>query len=67
MKAKEVHKLSAQELVEEEQRLRRKLFDLRSQSVTQKLENPHAISTMRHDIARLITERKQRLAQQAKA
>ena len=51
MKAKEVHKLSAQELVEEEARLRRKLFDLRSQSVTQKLENPHAISAMRRDVA----------------
>jgi large subunit ribosomal protein L29 len=67
MNAKEVHKLSDQELVEEESRLRRKLFDLRSQSVTQKLENPHAISAMRRDVARLITERKVRLAKQAKA
>ena len=62
MKAKEVHKLSDQELVEEEQRLRRQLYDLRSQAVTQKLEDPHQISGMRRDVARLITERKQRLA-----
>jgi large subunit ribosomal protein L29 len=60
MKAKDVHKLSDQELVEEEQRLRRQLFDLRSQSVTQKLEDPHQLSNMRRDVARMITERKER-------
>lgn len=60
MKANEVHKLSAEELKVEEARLRQQLFDLRSQAVTEKLENPRQLRAIRKDIARLLTERKLR-------
>ena len=50
MKAIEAHKMSDQELVEEEQRLRRRLFDLRSQAVTEKLDNPRQMQGIRQDI-----------------
>ncbi len=39
MKAKEVHKLSDEELEIEVERLRRKLFDLRTQAVTEKIQD----------------------------
>ena len=60
MKAVEVHKMSDQELREEEQRLRRRIFDLRAQAVTEKLENPRQLGALRRDIARILTERKNR-------
>jgi large subunit ribosomal protein L29 len=63
MKADEVHKLSAEELVVEEQRLRRKIYDLRAQAVTEKIENPKQGTAMRRDIARLLTEKKLRQSQ----
>ena len=56
MKPSEVHKMSVDELRVEEQRLRRHLFDLRSQAVTEKLENPRQLSHTRRDIARVLTE-----------
>jgi large subunit ribosomal protein L29 len=62
MKAGEVHKLNDDELNVEVERLRRQIFDLRSQAVTEKLENPHQISRIRRDVARLLTE--QRVRQQ---
>lgn len=60
MKAAEVHKMSQDELNQEEERLRRKLFDLRAQTVTQKLENPCQLGQIRKDIARILTEKKLR-------
>jgi large subunit ribosomal protein L29 len=59
-KASETHKLSPDELKSEESRLRRELYDLRSQAVTQKLENPRQLRNLRRDIARVLTERKLR-------
>ena len=56
MKAVEVHKMSDQELNVEQQRLRKQLFELRSQAVTEKLENPRQIRNFRRDIARVLTE-----------
>ena len=56
MKAADVHKLSNEELQVERQRLRKKLFELRCQAVTEKLENPRQISKIRRDVARLLTE-----------
>jgi large subunit ribosomal protein L29 len=67
MKAAEVHKLSQQELVEESQRLRKQLFELRSQSVTEKLENPKQLGAIRRDIARLLTEQRKRQTTEVKA
>ena len=60
MKAQEVHKLSDEEVHIELERLRRHLFDLRAQAVTEKLEDPGQLRNARRDIARLLTEQHQR-------
>ena len=60
MKAKEVHKLRDEEIAVEVQRLRRKSFDLRTQSVTEKIQDTSQFSKIRKDIARLLTEKKRR-------
>jgi large subunit ribosomal protein L29 len=65
MKANEVHKLNDEELVVEVDRLRRRLFELRGQAVTEKLENPRELGQLRRDIARLLTEQSTRVAAQA--
>jgi large subunit ribosomal protein L29 len=56
MKPAEVHKMSNEELTVEQTNLRKRLFELRSQAVTEKLENPRQIQTIRRDIARVLTE-----------
>lgn len=65
MKASEVHKMSDGELTQEEHRLRRQHYDLRSQAVTEKLENPNLLSGVRRDIARILTERRRRELQES--
>ena len=65
MKPTEVHKMSLEELRIEAQRLRRHLFDLRSQAVTEKLENPKQMVNTRRDIARVLTETRQREIQES--
>lgn len=60
MKASEIHPMKDEELPVEIQRLRVRLFELRSQAVTEKLENPKQIRDIRRDIARLKTEQRQR-------
>ena len=60
MKAAETHKMSDAELIEESDRLRKRLFELRSQAVTEKLEDPKQIGQMKRDIARLLTEKRSR-------
>jgi large subunit ribosomal protein L29 len=57
MKAKEVHKLSGEELDLEITRLRKRLFELRTQSVTEKIEDTSQFAKIRKDVARLKTER----------
>ena len=64
MKAKEIHSMNEQELTEEEDRLRRRLFDLKAQSVTEKLENPRELGGIRRDIARILTISRQRQLKQ---
>ncbi|MCE9590464.1 MAG: 50S ribosomal protein L29 [Planctomycetes bacterium] len=66
MKAKETHGLSKEELKIEEQRLRKELFDVRSQAVTEKLENPHKVGNLKRDIARLMTEQRARVIKESK-
>ena len=65
MKATETHKLSQEELKVEEQRLRRQLYDLRSQAVTEKLENPRQLRNVRRDIARIMTEKQLRASKES--
>lgn len=60
MKAKEVHKLSEEEISIEVGRLRKQLFELRTQAVTEKIENTSQFAKVRKDLARLMTEKNSR-------
>jgi large subunit ribosomal protein L29 len=60
MKATEINLLSDQELGSELERLHRHLFDLRAQSVTEKLEDNSMITKTKRDIARILTIQRQR-------
>ena len=55
MKALELRELRDQELSDRLEELKQQLFSLRSQSVTEKLENTKAIINVRRDIARVKT------------
>lgn len=55
MKIGEIRELSTQELQGELERLRRHLYDLRSQAVTEKLHDPNQITRAKQDIARALT------------
>ena len=60
MKAKAVHKLGNEELTIEVDTLRKKLFELKTQGVTEKIQNTSQYGTLRKDIARLLTEQTMR-------
>ena len=60
MKAKEVQKLSNEEIDVEVQRLRQRSYELRTQAVTEKIEDTSQFGETRRDIARLLTERNSR-------
>lgn len=64
MKATEAHKMSEAEMAEEIGRLRKRLFELKSQAVTEKLENPRQLQNIRRDIARILTEQRSRELQE---
>jgi len=55
VKAKQLREMNQDELQETLGDLQRRLFDLRSQSVTEKLENSKAIINTRRDVARIKT------------
>lgn len=55
MKAQHYREISHDELESELGELERHLFDLRSQAVTEKLENSKAVINVRRDIARIKT------------
>ena len=55
MKAQQYREMSKDELEGRLEELERHLFDLRSQAVTEKLENSKAIINVRRDIARVKT------------
>jgi large subunit ribosomal protein L29 len=60
MKPTELRELSDQELASELERLHRHLFDLRAQSVTEKLEDNTLLTKTKRDIARILTVQRQR-------
>ena len=60
MKAGEIRQLSDEELKVEIVRAKRKLFDIRAQAVTEKLEDSSMITMGRRDIARMLTIAAQR-------
>jgi len=55
MKVQQYREMSRDELEDKLEQLRRHLFDLRSQAVTEKLENSKAVINARRDIARIKT------------
>jgi len=60
MKAQQYREMSPDELDSKLEELERHLFDLRSQAVTEKLENSRAIINTRRDIARVKTIMRER-------
>ncbi len=55
MKAQHYREMSLEELQGKLDEVERHLFDLRSQAVTEKLENSKAVTNVRRDIARIKT------------
>lgn len=55
MKIHDLRELKTDELHMELDRLRRHMFDLRSQRVTEKLEDPSQLAKTKKDIARIFT------------
>ncbi len=55
MKIGDIREMKTAELHGELDRMRRHLFDLRAQAVTEKLENPHQLKAIRKEIARVLT------------
>ena len=55
MKAQHYREMSLDELESKLEEFQRHLFDLRSQAVTEKLENSKAVTNVKRDIARLKT------------
>lgn len=60
MNAKEVRKLSDEEIDVELVRLRKRSFELRTQAVTEKIEDTTQFGATRRDVARLLTEQNAR-------
>ena len=60
MNAKEVRKLSDEEITIEVDRLRRKMFELRTQAVTEKIQDTSQFAKIKKDVARLLTEQSAR-------
>ena len=61
MKAAEVKKLRDDEISAEAKRLRKQLFDLRAQTVTEKTKDSSQFKKTRKDLARVLTERSARM------
>jgi len=55
MKASNYREMAAGDLTEKMDELQRHLFELRSQAVTEKLENCKAVKNTKRDIARIKT------------
>jgi large subunit ribosomal protein L29 len=60
MKIEQIRAMKLDELHAELERLRRHLFDLRAQAVTEKLEDSTQLGKARRDVARLLTVLKER-------
>lgn len=60
MKAKELKNMANEELVNTLKDTQKRLFELRFQAATDRLETPDAIRKARRDIARILTVQRQR-------
>ena len=55
MKAAELRTMSAEELENKLKELKTELFNLRFQHAINQLDNPHKMTEVKHDIARVMT------------
>ena len=55
MKTTEIRNMSSEELTKKLKELKEELFNLRFQLEIKQLENPHKITDVKHDIARVMT------------
>ena len=55
MKANAIREMNPDELVDEMETLKRRMFDIRTQAVTEKLEDSSQLTKIRRDIARIKT------------
>ena len=55
MQAKELREMTAEELQAKLQELKKELFNLRFQHAINQLDNPHQMTEVKHDIARVMT------------
>ncbi len=60
MKIAEIRDMKTEELHGELDRLRRHLFDLRSQAVTENLQDPTMLTKAKRDVARIFTVLRER-------
>ncbi|MBX3374336.1 MAG: 50S ribosomal protein L29 [Phycisphaeraceae bacterium] len=67
MKARDARKLSIEEIDIEVGRLRKRQFELRTQAVTEKIQDTSQFGVLRRDIARLLTERRVKSGAKVKA
>jgi len=55
MQAEQYREMSTEELTDRLDELKKRLFELRSQAVTETLENSKSVHNIKHDIARIKT------------
>jgi large subunit ribosomal protein L29 len=60
MKIRDIRNLGDEELKIELERVREQLFSIRSQAVTEKLQDPTQLTKAKRDIARLLTVQHER-------
>ena len=60
MSAAEIKGMSGEEIEVELVRLRRRIYDLRCQTVTEKIEDPSQFKKTKREVARLLTEQRAR-------
>ena len=62
MKMAEINKMTVEELNAKLVELKKELFNLRFQHAVNQLENPHKMTEVKHDIARVMTVLNQKRA-----
>lgn len=66
MKAAEVKKLRDDEIAAEAVRIRKKLYELRAQTISEKVKDNSQFKKNRKDLARVLTERSNRMKKVSK-
>ncbi len=66
-KIEDARKLSDEELAEEIVAVKRKLFELRFQQATRRLEKPHEFKHSKHRLGQLLTVERERQLEQSSA